>query len=210
MTRHNEKTMPKIVLKPKSPEFADDDYKAPVERHCDMPGCGGEAAHKAPKHRGLNDYYWFCYDHAQEYNKAWDFFSGMNQDDIEDHIRKSFLWDRPTRRFDTGDLHEKLYRKAWQERNFTEEEPGTNGAGFRFTPDSAMQATPEMQAMAIMGLEPPLDIAAIKSRYKELAKKYHPDLNPGDKKAEEMIKSVNMSYTILKLAYEKYDSDYRD
>lgn len=212
MTRHNRKTMPKIVLKHKSPEFADEDYKRPVDRHCDMPGCPADAPHKAPKHRGLNDYYWFCFDHVQEYNKAWDFFSGMNQNDIEDQIRKSFLWDRPTKRFDTGDMHEKLYRKAWQERNFSEDSPpgGQKGNGFRFSPDAPMQATPEVQAMAIMGLEPPLDIKIIKSRYKELAKKYHPDLNPNDKRAEEMIKTVNMSYTILKLACEKYDSEYKD
>jgi hypothetical protein len=204
--------MPKIVLKPKSPEFADDGYKAPIERHCDMPGCQEDAPHKAPKHRGLDDYYWFCQAHAQEYNKAWDFFSGMTAQDIEDHIRKSFLWDRPTRRFDTGDMHEKLYRKAWQTRYFSDEEPpGTEkGNGFRFSNDPTIHQTPEMQAMALMGLQPPTDLTAIKARYKELVKKYHPDLNPGDKKAEELIKNINMSYTILKLAYEKYDSEYKD
>ena len=204
--------MPKIVLKPNSPEYADGTSKTPVDRHCDMPGCSSEAAHKAPKHRGLNDYYWFCFDHAREYNKAWDFFSGMTERDIEDHIRKSFLWDRPTKSFHTGDIHEKLYRKAWQERHFTDEDPKDfeKGAGFRFSNDKSIMATPEMQAMALMGLEPPTDLAAIKTRYKELVKKYHPDLNPGDKKAEELIKNINMSYTILKLAYEKYDSDYKD
>lgn len=198
--------MPKIVLKPKSPEFADDERAAPVARHCDMPGCAAGAEHKAPKHRGLDDYYWFCFAHAQEYNKAWDYFSGMTQSDIERHIEQSFLWDRPTRRFDQGSIYEQLYRKAWQERNFTEETPrefGSDGrAGFRFTAEQT--ATPEAQAMALMGLAPPLNIDMIKARYKELVKKYHPDLHPGDKKAEEMIKSINMSYTILKLAYEKY------
>ena len=57
----------------------------------------------------------------------------------------------------------------------------------------------------IMGLEPPLSLAGIKARYKELVKKYHPDINRDDPKAEELLKSVNMAYTILKLNYEKFE-----
>lgn len=204
--------MPKIHLKPKSPEFADDGKKTVKTRHCDMPGCSAEAPHKAPRDRSLTGYYWFCFDHITEYNKAWNFFSGMSQRDIEDHITRSFLWDRPTRRFDAGDMHGKLYRAAWQARNFSEEEPpdSQHGQGFRFSNDPAMLATPEMQAMAIMDLQPPLNITMIKTRYKELVKRYHPDVNQGDPKAEEMIKSINMSYTILKLAQEKYDENFKD
>ena len=199
--------MPRIFLKPKSPEFADDGKKEAVTHYCDMPGCRAEAHHKAPKNRGLNEYYWFCLDHVMEYNKAWDFFSGMSQDDIENHIRSSFLWDRPTRRFDNGDAEDNLRRKAWQTRFFTDKDPHDEekGAGFRFSNDPTIHATPEMQAMAIMGLQPPVDLAIIKARYKVLVKKYHPDVNPNDPKAEDMIKTINMSYTILKLAYEKFE-----
>jgi hypothetical protein len=200
--------MPKIDLKPKSPEFADDGKKPAAKRHCDMPGCKDDAPHKAPKDRGLRDYYWFCTTHATEYNKAWDFFSGMSQNDIEDQITRSFLWDRPTRRFDSGTMEERLKRQAWQARYFTEEDPDDDvhkGKGFRFSSDPSVQATPEVQAMAIMDLQPPLDITVIKARYKQLVKKYHPDVNPGDPKAEDTIKSINMAYTILKLAYEKFE-----
>ena len=35
----------------------------------------------------------------------------------------------------------------------------------------------------------------IKSAYRKLAKKYHPDLNPGDKAAEEKMREVNEAYT---------------
>lgn len=35
----------------------------------------------------------------------------------------------------------------------------------------------------------------IKSAYRKLAKKYHPDLNPGDKLAEEKMREVNEAYT---------------
>ena len=39
--------------------------------------------------------------------------------------------------------------------------------------------------------------AEIKSAYRKLAKKYHPDLNPGDKEAEEKFKEVNEANDVL-------------
>ena len=46
--------------------------------------------------------------------------------------------------------------------------------------------------------------ADIKKAFKELAKKYHPDLNPEDPQAEELLKKINMAYTVLKVAYQKF------
>ena len=37
----------------------------------------------------------------------------------------------------------------------------------------------------------------IKKAYRALAKKYHPDMNPGDKEAEEKFKEVNQAYAVL-------------
>ena len=49
----------------------------------------------------------------------------------------------------------------------------------------------------VLGLERNADDAAIKKAYRTLAKKYHPDVNPGDKDAEEKFKEVNEAYTVL-------------
>ena len=49
----------------------------------------------------------------------------------------------------------------------------------------------------ILGVEKGADEAAIKSAYRKLAKKYHPDVNPGDKTAEEKFKEVNEAYQVL-------------
>ncbi len=202
--------MPTINLKPNSPEFADGSkpYQAAKPQRCDMPDCTCDGAHKAPKTRDSKDYYWFCLEHVQEYNKAWNYFEGMSLNEIEEHINKATIWDRPTRRYDTMANTETLRRKAWQTYHFTDAEPprdsydetGNNNHRYH-----GNRNTPEFESLALMGLEPPVDLDKIKERYRELAKKYHPDHNRDDPAAEETLKKINMAYTVLKMAYQKFD-----
>ena len=49
----------------------------------------------------------------------------------------------------------------------------------------------------VLGISRDADAAAIKRAYRKLAKKYHPDSNPGDKTAEQMFKDVNEAYDVL-------------
>ena len=49
----------------------------------------------------------------------------------------------------------------------------------------------------VLGVGKNASDAEIKSAYRKLAKKYHPDLNPGDKVAEEKFKEVNEANDVL-------------
>ena len=49
----------------------------------------------------------------------------------------------------------------------------------------------------VLGVDKTADEATIKRAFRQQAKKYHPDLNPGDKDAEEKFKEVNEAYQIL-------------
>lgn len=49
----------------------------------------------------------------------------------------------------------------------------------------------------VLGVDKTADDAAIKSAYRKLAKKYHPDMNPGDKEAEAKFKEASEAYAIL-------------
>ena len=49
----------------------------------------------------------------------------------------------------------------------------------------------------VLGVDKNADEATIKKAYRQLAKKYHPDANPGDKTAEEKFKEINMAYKLL-------------
>lgn len=199
--------MPKIILKAGSPEFAEPKRECAAQA-CAMPGCSGEAHFKAPKHRGLNEYYHFCLDHVKEYNKAWDFFSGMSDKEIEGHMLSSLYGDRPTWRYDAeAGFEDRLRQSVWREYGFENRQTraGSNTQEDDHNSSAPAAGSPEFEALAIMGLEPPVTLGCIKKRYKDLVKKHHPDLNRGCAKSEELLKRINMSYTILKLAYEAFE-----
>ena len=54
-----------------------------------------------------------------------------------------------------------------------------------------------MNYYEILGVSINADENEIKSKYRKLAMKYHPDRNPDDKKAEEMFKKVSEAYEVL-------------
>lgn len=197
--------MPKIFLKPRSAEFHNEKADS-MTTNCDMPGCSELGEHRAPKDRGLNDYYHFCTEHAREYNKAWNFFEGMSTDDVEEHIYKSFYGDRPTWKYGVnGNAEDMLYQQAWKMKFGDDAEPPPNKEEREKANIGQSEHSKEYEAMAIMGLEPPLSFDAIKLKYRELVLKHHPDRNHGCQKSEELLKSINMAYTVLKLAYEKFE-----
>jgi len=183
--------------------FDFDDGPKPAARSCDRPGCTGTGEHRAPKGRDrLNEYFWFCLDHVREYNKAWDYYAGLSQEEIENHIRYDTTWQRPT--WPMGDwrtrerqARSKVFRSDFA---FGASWTGETSDESRHPPPRP-PSTPEEEALAVLDLQPPVDFARIKTRYRELAKLHHPDANGGSKEAEERLKRINQAYNILKAAY---------
>ncbi|WP_191085298.1 J domain-containing protein [Roseococcus microcysteis] len=169
------------------------DPKAPP-RGCAAPGCTEAGEFRAPKDRRLSEYLWFCLEHVREYNKGWDFYRGMGPNDIEHAIRSDTGWQRPT--WPLGRLGARL-------------DPDRVADPLGILRDTALhekrrvepkrEAPPELRAaLGLLELSWPLEAATLKARYKELAKRYHPDANGGDRSAEERLKDINRAYSLLR------------
>ena len=174
------------------------------ENICDFPGCHRDGLYKAPKGpRQLRDYYYFCLEHVREYNRSWNFNEGLNEEELEQMIRRSTTWERPSWPFgarqaglssllnneirDVFGLFEGndiRYQKRQEnkERQFLYSHLDPN----------------QIKALSVMGLVLPIELEELKSKYKDLVKLNHPDRNGGDKEAEERLKLINEAYTTLK------------
>ena len=173
---------------------------AAVPRICAHPDCLEDGLYPAPKSRNnLREYYWFCKEHVREYNAAWDYCRGLGQAEIDRIVREDVTWGRPT--WPLG-LQQTAARARGEFKMydttgiFDEDEVG---------PDAPKTAAPEGSepwAIRVLGLVPPLTLTAVKRRYKELAKQFHPDVNGGDPQAEERLKRINLAYSTLRSTLE--------
>jgi hypothetical protein len=163
-------------------------------RHCDYPGCADGGGYRAPKSRdSLNEYWWFCLDHVRDYNARWDFYKGMTPDQIEAQTRDDTGWQRPT--WPLGRLGQKFFDEEHLR------DPMEGLAARRAKAAERMRAvTPAelREPLNTLGLEWPVSLDAVKTRYKELAKRNHPDANGGDRKAEERLKTINLAYAAIR------------
>jgi len=49
---------------------------------------------------------------------------------------------------------------------------------------------------ATLGVTPEAEVKAIRQAFRQLARKVHPDVNPGNKEAEEKFKTINEAYQV--------------
>lgn len=167
---------------------------------CDHPGCAASATHRAPKARNrLNEYYWFCLEHIREYNRSWNYCAGMTDLEVETEIRNDTVWRRPT-----WPLGSQGQRKAFSAQ-FRDDlgvfEAAASAGGDTAREERSVRGKPDAgvrRALRIMNIDGPVNLTALKSRYKELVKKLHPDANGGDRAAEEKLKDINQAYATLK------------
>ena len=162
---------------------------------CNWAGCDQPGDFKAPLHRDRpGQYQWFCETHITEFNKKWDYFSGMTEEQIYAYQKDAQLGGtRPT--WNTSEHAQKLNQRVHTafDKMFADERVNNADEMARHIPVSARAK----DALAVLDLHHPCDKKSIKSQYRELVKKYHPDVNKGSTKAEETFKNITMAYHYL-------------
>ena len=166
-------------------------------RPCDSPGCAQEGEYRAPRGRSdLRSYYWFCLDHVREYNASWNYYAGMSEAEVEAAIRADTTWQRPSWPLGSWHTQYRGRRRINDPYGVFEDEAETARTQARAKkPDPAR--TEHEKALAVLQLTGEATTAAIKTRYKELVKRHHPDANGGDRASEERLKVINQAYSTL-------------
>jgi len=179
---------------------------------CEAPGCKEPGLYPAPKGRGFEgQYHRFCLDHVREYNKSYNYFSGLPDEEVVKHQKDDTIGHRPTWFIGVN---------SWSRSRGTRSGGRRNGYAHRFTThdpfglfpdrDAKAKAEPEAETRPLrraerkclrqLNLEDTATKADIKARFKELVKRLHPDQNQGDRTSEDKLREVIQAYNYLKQA----------
>lgn len=164
------------------------------QRSCYNPDCKELGIYPAPKSKeNLREYLYFCINCIREFNKSWNYFEGLNEQELEIEIRKSTTWNRPSWKFGTKNLNydfEKAFRQFNEQKKLDENKNVSKKIKDAFNLlDLDLNSSPD----------------EIKRRYKNLAKKWHPDVqqNETNHNKNKFIDITNAYKTILDSFTEK-------
>ena len=161
----------------------------------DWKNCSEIANYKAPIEKdNSKKFRLLCLEHIKEFNKNWNYFSGMNNDQIYEFIKSDMTWHKPTQSFSSSDnffkilwnntLNDEAIKSKFEDKIF-------NSNQFNFNHN-------DVRAFSILGLSVGLKWEKIQKKFKKLVKKFHPDMNSGNKKYEDKLKVITLAYTQLK------------
>jgi DnaJ domain len=170
-----------------------------AEKTCDWEACDKPAKHRAPKGRGFEGQFWsYCTAHVQEYNKTYNYFAGMADDDISEAQKAARMGDRPTWK-----LGENAHAAAGAKRGTARDFRDPLGLfGKDAKPAQAKLGrnlrVNEMKALQVLGLDENAKPEDAKTKYKMLVKRLHPDANNGSRANEDTLKAVIQAYDTLR------------
>lgn len=175
---------------------------APDAKTCDKDGCEEKGTFKAPKSRNNpDDVFWFCQKHAGEYNRKWNYFEDMSDDEMAAFNEASRNGFRETWTFGKGPVGgnkaAKLHdRRRWAGREFLDDGDDAPRSARR----RKDKRVTNLQQKALDELNLPANATAqeIKDRYSELVKLLHPDSNGGDRSTEPKLAKVIRAFKTLK------------
>jgi curved DNA-binding protein CbpA len=177
---------------------------------CQWDGCEKPGAHRAPVGRNAEgQFFLFCFEHVKEYNKGYNYFSGLSDSEIARYQKEAITGHRPTwtvgvnKSAKDAPLQQTMRSGSAASFNRVKDPFGfvkEGRANAQAQPVVRKLKTLEGKAFETMGLTAGATAAEIKSRYKELVKKHHPDANGGDRGSEERFRAVIQAYQLLKQA----------
>ena len=171
---------------------------------CDWNNCKELGEYKAPIERdNSKKFRMLCLKHVKEFNKNWNYFSGMNDNQIMNFLKSDMTWHKPTQSFSSSD---NFFKVLWNNTLRDEFDSKKLKSDFNHMRQFKFD-NKDIKAFEILGLSVGMKWMKIQKKFKTLVKKFHPDMNLGNKKYEDKLKMITLAYTQLKNTYrEKIDT----
>ena len=162
---------------------------------CEWDNCNEPGNYKAPVEKdNSRKYKLLCLKHIKIFNKKWNYFSNMNDQEIEYFIKSDLTWHKHTKSFGSS---ENFFNILWN--NALEDKLNIfKSTGFKEFKKTNLNNT-DKDALDIMDLKYDTKWEEIQKKFKTLVKKYHPDKNLGSKKFEDKLKTITLAYSQLKM-----------
>jgi len=163
---------------------------------CEWKNCKEFGKYKAPAEKdNSKNFKLLCKEHIKMFNKNWDYFDGMSQEEIKIFLKSDLTWHKPTQKFGSSDnFFNILWNNALSDKfNLFKEEKIFNNLKGRKLSEK------DKDAFKIMELEFNADWSSIQKKFKTLVKKFHPDKHSGNKQYEDKLKKITLAYSHLKM-----------
>ncbi len=172
------------------------------QKTCEAPGCEDAGKYRAPKSPDiLDDYYWFCKDHAREYNLKWNFFETHTQEEMERQMSSDRVWERETKPLNKGEEQRAWSRLGVDDPMAVLGENATRNPGRVPGGGTGRKLPPtERQALEILEGDSRMTKADLRKKYKSLVKDLHPDMNGGNRADEEQLQKVVWAWDQIKVS----------
>ena len=128
---------------------------------------------------------------------------GMDDEQVFDFLKSDMTWHKPTQSFSSSD---NFFKVLWNNTLKDEFDKTKLRGEYNHMNQFKFDAN-DIKAFSILGVSVGLKWEQIQDKFKTLVKKFHPDINLGNKEYEEKLKLITLAYTQLKNTYrEKIDT----
>ena len=166
---------------------------------CDWENCDKDGSYKAPVEKdNSKNFKLLCLEHIKIFNKKWNYFSNMNDQEIEYFVKSDLTWHKSTKSFGSS---ENFFNILWN--NALEDNLNIfKSSSFKEFKKNRLSSN-DRDALDIMDLNYEAKWEEIKKKFITLVKKYHPDKNQGSRKFEDKLKKITLAYSQLKMTIGK-------
>ena len=166
---------------------------------CEWSKCKKIGVYRAPVEKdNSKKFKLLCLEHIKAFNKSWNYFADMKEEEIENFIKSDLTWHKPTKSFGSS---ENFFRILWV--NALEDKPGILKDSILKNFKKSKLSDKDRDALKILGLKNDTNWSDIQKRFKILVKKYHPDKNQGSREYEDILKKITLAYSQLRLSMSK-------